>query len=426
LSNLPAGFKARGLRIKDDDSPLQPGEFRDVDAPSGDLRQGLLPLPYKGADPTLFQLLGFCVQAGKEFATVADQKIGDSVAANAPVGTTMALMERGMRVMSAIHKRLHYAQRIEFKLLAKIFAESLDPSYPYEVTGDVQAIKATDFDDRIDILPVSDPTIFSMSQRVTLAQTQLQLAQAAPQMHNMYEAYRRMYQAMGVQNVDAVLPIPTPPQPQDPGIENGSSLLGKPLTAFRNQNHLAHIDAHQAFFSSTLVRNNLQTMTILESHVMEHLSIQAREEVEQEMKPEIEKLQQAAGGKIPEEEQVRVQELMESKVAERIAEMTEEMVSEEQEMMQQQGEDPLIALKQQEINLRADDIERKKLYDAGRLGLDAEKLQQNEDLTEAKIDSQEDIAQLRANVNLAKQAEIEKSKKSPRKVDVKKDIRFEN
>ena len=327
LSNLPAGFKARGLRIKDDDSPLQPGEFRDVDAPSGDLRQGLLPLPYKGADPTLFQLLGFCVQAGKEFATVADQKIGDSVAANAPVGTTMALMERGMRVMSAIHKRLHYAQRIEFKLLAKIFAESLDPSYPYEVTGDVQAIKATDFDDRIDILPVSDPTIFSMSQRVTLAQTQLQLAQAAPQMHNMYEAYRRMYQAMGVQNVDAVLPIPTPPPPQDPGIENGSSLLGKPLTAFRNQNHLAHIEAHQAFFSSTLVRNNIQTMTILESHVMEHLSIQAREEVEQEMKPEIEKLQQAAGGKIPEEEQVRVQELMESKVAERIAEMTEEMVS---------------------------------------------------------------------------------------------------
>ena len=426
LSNLPAGFKARGLRIKDDDSPLQPGEFRDVDAPSGDLRQGLLPLPYKGADPTLFQLLGFCVQAGKEFATVADQKIGDSVAANAPVGTTMALMERGMRVMSAIHKRLHYAQRIEFKLLAKIFAESLDPSYPYEVTGDVQAIKATDFDDRIDILPVSDPTIFSMSQRVTLAQTQLQLAQAAPQMHNMYEAYRRMYQAMGVQNVDAVLPIPTPPQPQDPGIENGSSLLGKPLTAFRNQNHLAHIEAHQAFFSSTLVRNNIQTMTILESHVMEHLSIQAREEVEQEMKPEIEKLQQAAGGKIPEEEQVRVQELMESKVAERIAEMTEEMVSEEQEMMQQQGEDPLIALKQQEINLRADDIERKKRHDEAQLGLDEEKLQQNEDLTEAKIDSQEDIAQLRANVNLAKQAEIEKSKKSPRKVDVKKDIRFEN
>ena len=426
LANLPAGFKARGLRIKDDDSPLQPGEFRDVDAPSGDLRQGLLPLPYKGADPTLFQLLGFCVQAGKEFATVADQKIGDSVGANAPVGTTMAVMERGMRVMSAIHKRLHYAQRIEFKLLAKIFAESLDPSYPYEVTGDVQAIKATDFDDRIDILPVSDPTIFSMSQRVTLAQTQLQLAQAAPQMHNMYEAYRRMYQAMGVQNVDSILPIPTPPQPKDPGIENGSSLLGKPLTAFRNQNHLAHIEAHQAFFSSTLVKNNLQTMTILESHVMEHLSIQAREEVDQEMKPEIEKLQQAAGGKIPDEEQVRVQELMESKIAERIAEMTEEMVTEEQEMILQQEEDPLIALKQQDINLRADDIERKKQYDEGRLGLDAEKLQQTEDLTEAKIDSQEDIAQLRANVNLAKQAEIEKSKESPRKVDVKKDIRFEN
>ena len=205
LANLPAGFKARGLRVADDDQPIQPGEFRDVDAPSGDLRAGLLPLPYKGADPTLFQLLGFCVQAGKEFATVADQKLGDAANAGAPVGTTMALMERGMRVMSAIHKRMHYAQRIEFKLLARIFSQSLPPVYPYEVQGDLQTLKASDFDERIDIIPVSDPTIFSMSQRITLAQTQLQLAQAAPEMHNMYEAFRRMYSAMGVQNIEAIL-----------------------------------------------------------------------------------------------------------------------------------------------------------------------------------------------------------------------------
>ena len=403
LANLPAGFKARGLRIADDDSPIQPGEFRDVDAPSGDLRAGLLPLPYKGADPTLFQLLGFCVQAGKEFATVADQKIGDAAGAGAPVGTTMALMERGMRVMSAIHKRIHYAQRIEFKLLSKIFAESLPPMYPYEVQGDLQSLKATDFDERIDIIPVSDPTIFSMSQRVTLAQTQLQLAEAAPQMHNIYEAYRRMYSAMGVQNIDAILPVPTGPEPMDPGMENATALSGGSLTAFRKQNQLAHIDAHRAFFSSALVKQNPQTLMILQSHIMEHVSLQAREEVEQEMAKEFEALQAQAGGELPPEQQNEMQELVESKIAERIVEMTTEMVTEEQQMMAEQGEDPLVQLKQQEIDIKAQDLQRKTAYDEGKMSLDALKLAQNEELAEAKMDSQEDIAQLRANVNLQKQ-----------------------
>ena len=403
LANLPAGFKARGLRIADDDSPIQPGEFRDVDAPSGDLRAGLLPLPYKGADPTLFQLLGFCVQAGKEFATVADQKIGEAAGAGAPVGTTMALMERGMRVMSAIHKRVHYAQRIEFKLLARIFAESLPPMYPYEVQGDLQSLKASDFDERIDIIPVSDPTIFSMSQRVTLAQTQLQLAEAAPQMHNIYEAYRRMYSAMGVQNIDAILPVPTGPEPMDPGMENATALSGGSLTAFRKQNQLAHIDAHRAFFSSALVKQNPQTLMILQSHIMEHVSLQAREEVEQEMAKEFEALQAQAGGELPPEQQNEMQELVESKIAERIVEMTEKMVTEEQEVMSEQGEDPLVQLKQQEINLKAQDLQRKATADEGKMMLDQAKLAQNEALAEAKIDSQEDIAQLRANVNLSKQ-----------------------
>ena len=403
LANLPAGFKARGLRVADDDQPIQPGEFRDVDAPSGDLRAGLLPLPYKGADPTLFQLLGFCVQAGKEFATVADQKLGDAANAGAPVGTTMALMERGMRVMSAIHKRMHYAQRIEFKLLARIFAQSLPPVYPYEVQGDLQTLKASDFDERIDIIPVSDPTIFSMSQRITLAQTQLQLAQAAPEMHNMYEAFRRMYSAMGVQNIEAILPAPTGPQPLDPGQENAAALSGGALTAFRKQNHNAHIDAHRAFFSSALVKTNPQTMMILQSHIAEHVALQAREEVEQEMQKELEEMQAKAGGQIPPEQQNEMQELLESKIAERIVQMTEEMVTEEQQMMGEQGQDPLIELKQQEINLKAQDLQRKAAADEAKVAMDAAKLAQNEELTEAKIDSQEDIAQLRANVNLSKQ-----------------------
>ena len=404
LSNLPAGFKARGLRVADDDTPLQPGEFRDVDAPGGSLREGLVPLPYKEPSQTLFQLLGFCVEAGSRFAAVADQKVGDAAQAGAPVGTTMALMERGARVMSAIHKRLHYAQKIEFKLLAKIFSESLDPQYPYEVgTDQIQGLKQSDFSKDIDIIPVSDPNIFSMAQRVTLAQTQLQLAQADPASHNMYEAYRRMYQALGVKDIDVLLPVPAQPQPMDPGTENSGAVTGQPLVAFRGQNHNAHLDAHRALMSSFLVKNNPQVMAILQAHIMDHVSIQAREEVEEESKPEIEQITAQYGGQLPEELQLQVQERIESQVAEKVAEMTDEMVQEEAEAVQEMSQDPLVGLKQQEIDLRAQDIQRKAMLDEAKIGIDEEKLRQTAKIAQDRIDSQEDIAQLRANVNLSKQ-----------------------
>ena len=404
LSNLPAGFKARGLRVADDDTPLQPGEFRDVDAPGGSLREGLVPLPYKEPSATLFQLLGFCVEAGSRFAAVADQKVGDAAQAGAPVGTTMALMERGARVMSAIHKRLHYAQKIEFKLLAKIFAESLDPQYPYEVgTDQIQGLKQSDFSKDIDIIPVSDPNIFSMAQRVTLAQTQLQLAQADPASHNMYEAYRRMYQALGVKDIDVLLPVPSQPQPMDPGTENSGAVTGQPLVAFRGQNHNAHLDAHRALMSSFLVKSNPQVMAILQAHIMEHVSIQAREEVEEESKPEIDQITAQYGGQIPEELQLQIQERIESQVAEKVAEMTDEMVQEEAEAVQEMNEDPLVGLKQQEIDLRAQDIQRKGMVDEAQIGIDEKKLRQTAKIAQDRIDSQEDIAQLRANVNLSKQ-----------------------
>ena len=404
LSNLPAGFKARGLRVADDDAPLQPGEFRDVDAPGGSLREGLLPLPYKEPSQTLFQLLGFCVEAGSRFAAIADQKIGDAAQAGAPVGTTMALMERGARVMSAIHKRLHYAQKIEFKLLAKIFAESLPPFYPYEVGSEqLKGLKQEDFSDDIDIIPVSDPNIFSMSQRVTLAQTQLQLAQADPGAHNMYEAYRRMYAALGVKDIDVLLPVPQQPQPMDPGTENAAALAGQSLVAFRGQNHMAHVDAHRALMSSFLVKNNPQVMAILQAHIMDHVSIQGREEVEEESRQQMEQLAAQYGGQIPQELQLQIQESIESQVAEKIAEMTDEMVQEEAEALEEMGRDPLVDLKQQEINLRAQDIERKAMVDQANIGLDEQKLRQNAKIAQDRIDSQEDIAQLRANVNLSKQ-----------------------
>ena len=404
LANLPAGFKARGLRIRDDDNPIQPGEFRDVDAPSGDLRAGLMPLPYKGADATLFQLLGFVVQAGQRFATIADQKIGDSVAANAPVGTTMALIERGSRVMSAIHKRLHYAQKTEFNLLAKIFKDFTAPRYPYEV-GDnaVPSIKTADFDERVDIMPVSDPNIFSMSQRVTLAQTQLQMAQSDPQSHNLYEAYKRMYQSLGVKDIDAILPPPKSPTPRDPAIENSDSLLGKKLIAFRQQDHQSHIDAHRTFMSSVLVRANPQATTILQAHIMEHISLLARGIVEAEINPQIQAEAQKFGGQIPPELQQQFQTEIEKQVSVKATQFIEEMFIEEQQAMSGQGQDPLIGLKEQELQLKAQDIQRKAQNDQQKVQLDAAKLDQQAKIAQDKIDSNEDIAQLRANVNLDKQ-----------------------
>ena len=404
LSNLPAGFKARGLRIRDDDNPLQPGEFRDVDAPSGDLRQGLLPLPYKEPSATLFQLLGFVVQSGQRFATIADQKIGDSVAANAPVGTTMALIERGSRVMSAIHKRLHYSQKTEFNLLAKVFKDFYPQVYPYDVGKNAAAVfKAQDFDERVDIMPVSDPNIFSMSQRVTLAQTQLQMAQSDPNQHNLYEAYKRMYQALGVKDIDAILPVPKPDAPKDPGIENSDALLGKKLVPFRGQAHQQHIEAHRIFMSSMLVRANPQATTLLQAHVMEHISLLAREEIEAQNQQIIEQEAQRYGGQLPPELQQQFQQQLEIQVADRISDLIGEMFVEEQEAMAGQGQDPLIGLKQQELQLKAQDIQRKAQNDQQKLDLDAAKLDQQAKLAQDKIDSNEDIAQLRANVNLSKQ-----------------------
>ena len=255
LSNLPAGFKQRGVRVRDEASPIQPGEFKDVDAPGGSLRDAFFPLPYKEPSPTLLNLLGVVVQAGQRFAAIADMQVGDGNQ-GAAVGTTIALLERGSRVMSAIHKRCYAAMKTEFKLLSKVVAQYLPPEYPYDVIGGQRNIKQADFDDRIDVVPVADPNIFSMSQRITLAQTQLQLATSQPQLHNLYQVYRNMYEAIGVKNVDAVLPPPAPNAPMDPSMEHINAMAGKPFQAFPGQDHRAHITAHLNFMSTNMVRNN--------------------------------------------------------------------------------------------------------------------------------------------------------------------------
>ena len=406
LSNLPAGFKARGLRVRDDDQPLQPGEFRDVDAPGGAIRESLMLIPYKEPSATLFQLLGFVVEAGRRFASIADNKMGEGSQAN-PVGTTMAIMERGTKVMNAIHKRLHYAQKVEFKLLSRVFAESLPAEYPYAVRGGNRVIKQQDFDERVDILPVSDPNIFSMSQRVTLAQTQMQMAASNPQMHNMHEAYRRMYEALGVRDIDMILPPPQQPQPEDPAMENSKALQMIKLQAFQGQNHKAHIDAHQAFMSSFLVANNPPTMGILQSHISEHVSIMAREEITAKNSQVMQEQSQQFGGQIPQELMQQFQMQNENEIAERIVQITEELVAEEQEYLGQKDQDPLIDLKQQEINLRAQEIkqnkdiaEQKLDLDVEKLNFEGDKLEQKDKIDKEKIQSQEDQAELRAEVAL--------------------------
>jgi len=398
LSNLPAGFKARGIRIRDDDQPLQPGEFRDVDAPSGTIQGSLINLPYKGPDQTLFALLGFCVDAAKRFVSVADSKIGDaSINQNAPVGTTVALMERGTMVISSIHKRLHNSQKQEFSLLAKTFQIYLPPVYPYSVGNVNPAIKQQDFDDRIDIIPVSDPSMFSMSQRIAMAQTQLQMAQSAPQLHNLREAYRRMYVALRVPNIEQILPEPPQPQPMDPGMENGNAMRNMPLQAFPGQDHMAHIKAHQMFMSSNLVKNNMAVLMVLQAHISDHISAMANEEIQQATQAQMMEAQKQGVQMSPEEMQA-VQVQSQKAIAQRIVELTQQLVEEEKQMMPDAGKDPLVNLKEEELNIRKADLIRRTQDDQNDQTLDLAKLAQKDQVDKEKIE----VSRERNAINIAK------------------------
>ena len=255
LSNLPAGFKQRGIRIRDDAQSIQPGEFRDVDAPGGNIKDSFMTLPFKEPSATLLQLMGVVVQAGQRFASIADMQVGEGNQ-QAAVGTTVALLERGSRTMSAIHKRLYAALKNEFKLLSRVFKLYLPQEYPYDIVGGQKMVKQTDFDDRVDIIPVADPNIFSQTQRISLAQTELQLAQSNPQIHNLYQAYRNMYEALGVKNVDLILKKPPQPMPKDPSLEHIDALSGVPFQAFKGQDHRAHITAHLHFMSTNMAKNS--------------------------------------------------------------------------------------------------------------------------------------------------------------------------
>jgi len=392
LSNLPAGFKARGLRIRDDDDPLQPGEFRDVDAPGGAIRDSLMPLPFKGPDQTLFQLLGFVVEAGQRFATITDMKVGDGNQ-QAAVGTTIALLEQGSRVMSAVHKRLHYAMRLEFKLLAKVMSESLPGIYPYSIEGVDSAVKTEDFDDRVDVIPVSNPNVFSQAQRIALAQTKLQLAGAAPELHNMYEVYHDMYEALGVKDVDRLLKqVPqTEDKPLDPAQENINALDMAELKAFQGQDHQSHIMAHMVFGSTPMAMQMPPVAMSLQKHIMEHVKIQAEEQ------------------SMAMAQQQGVQDPMQVEMLK--AQMIAQGMQQVKQMSQQvsgEGPDPLVQLKEKELELRAQAEQNDTQLDQAKLGLEQQSLAQRNEQFDKRLRSQEE--QTAARIQSAMDRELLKQR----------------
>ena len=383
LSNLPAGFKARGLRVRDDADPLQPGEFRDVDAPGGAIRDSLMPLPFKGPDTTLFQLLGFVVDAAQRFATITDMKVGDGNQ-QAAVGTTVALLEQGARVMSAVHKRLHYAMRNEFKILARVMHESLPQEYPYSVAGGEQTIMAQDFDDRVDVFPVSNPNIFSQAQRIALAQSQLELAIQAPELHNSQEAFRRMYEALGVRDIDSILKAPEleEPLPKDPAQENVDALESTELKAFEGQDHTAHITAHLTFMAGGMVQQLPEVVVSLQKHALEHVKLKAREQAA------IQFMQENQGQPATEDQMLQIETL----VAQIIAQEMTALRQQSQQIAgggEEEGPDPLIALKQQEIDIKGQKTQADIANDQAKMALEEQKVVQRGEQFEDRIESQE-------------------------------------
>ena len=409
LSNLPAGFKQRGIRIRDDAQSIQPGEFRDVDAPGGNLRDSFMMLPFKEPSQTLLSLMGVVVNAGQRFASIADLQVGDGNQ-QAAVGTTVALLERGSRTMSAIHKRIYSALKNEFRIMARVFKLYLPQEYPYDVVGGQRMIKQQDFDDRVDILPVADPNIFSQTQRISLAQTELQLAQSNPQMHNLYQAYRNMYEALGVKNIDAVLIKPMQPMPKDPALEHIDALGGKPFQAFPGQDHRSHITSHLNFMATNMARNNPMVMASLEKNVFEHISLMAQEQVELEYRDEMQQLQQMQmqaqqNPAMAQQIQMQVMQMtqkIEARKAQLIADMMEEFMKEEQKITSQFDNDPIAKLRSRELDLRAQENARKEKEANERMDLDKMKAMMNQQNQDEKLKQNEELAKLRADTSIEK------------------------
>ena len=399
LSNLPGGLKARGLRIKGDDSPIMPGEFRDVDVPGGAIRDNITFLPYKEPSGTLFQLLGNIVEEGKRFASISDMKVAD-MNSQAPVGTTLALLERNMKVMSAVQARLHASMKREFEILVGVIKDFTNPTYPYEVQ-EGQQIALQDFDNRIDILPVSDPNAATMAQRIMQYQAAMQLAQQAPQLYDLGQLHRQMLEVLGIKDAETIVPPQGEVPPVDPVTAVQNILNGKPVQAYEFQDHEAHIQTLTSAQQDPNVQAKVQqspNAQVIQSagsdYIMQHLALQFRDQVEREMGVEL----PPVGEPLPADVEKRISTLV-AEAAQRVA--TTNAAQAEQARIQEQAQDPLILAKQKELEIKEKQVEGKLRIDESKLAVDAAKAVANKELEEKRIEAQQETTGLKMGQQIA-------------------------
>ena len=419
LSNLPGGLKARGLRIKGDDTPIMPGEFRDVDVPGGAIRDNITFLPYKEPSATLFALLGNIVEEGRRFASMADMNVSD-MNSQAPVGTTLALLERNQKVMTAVQARLHASMRKEFNILVGIVRDFTDPSYPYE-TDEEEFIKAEDFDDKIDVLPVSDPNAATMAQRIMQYQAAMQLAQSAPDMYNLPELHRQMLNVLGIEDVEDIIPDVNNIKPVDPVTAVQNIINGIPVKAFIDQDHEAHIvvitSAQQNPEMQQLIGQSPNAPSILaagSAYINEHLAMQYRKEIEREMGVEL----PPEGEPLPADVEKRISSLV-AQAAQRVLGTSQAQA--EQERVQEQQKDPLIQAKEREVAIKEEQAKAKIKIDEGRLMLDATKAKVNKELQEARLKQEGEIAGAKIGQQVASDL---LSKEADEKIQATKDFKI--
>jgi hypothetical protein len=390
LSNLPGGFKTRGLRIKGDETPIAPAEFRDVDVPSGTIRDNILPLPYKEPSQVLNQLMNQIVEEGRRFASAADLKVSD-MSANAPVGTTLAILERTLKVMSAVQSRVHYAMRQEFKLLKNIIRDYTDDEYTYDPDEGTPSIKRSDYD-IVEVIPVSDPNAATMSQKVVQYQAVMQMAQSNPDIYDMVELNRQMLDVLGVKNADLLIPNKDEMKPADPVSENMNILNSKPVKAFVYQDHKAHLDVHMAFMNDPKIRqlvgqspNAGVVQSAIEAHIAEHLAFEYRKQLEEQLGVPLPTPNEV----LPEDAEVEVSRLA-ARAAEQLLQKNTAEV--QQQQIAQQQQDPIIQMQQQELQIKqmeaqakAQKMQADTALDQAKLELEKMRLESNERIAGAKL-----------------------------------------
>jgi hypothetical protein len=400
LSNLPGGFKTRGLRVKGDDTPISPGEFRDVDVPSGTMRDNIMPLPYKEPSQVLYTLMNQIVEEGRRFASASDMKVSD-MSANAPVGTTLAILERTLKVMSAVQARIHYSMKQELKLLKRIIADYTPPDYDYEPVEGSRLAKRGDYD-MVDVIPVSDPNAATMSQKVVQYQAALQLAQTAPQLYDLPKLHRQMLDVLGIKNYQKLVPVEEDRKPQDPVTENQQLLTSKPVKAFYYQDHQAHIQVHMSAMQDPKIQQLMQMNPMAQqiqaaamAHINEHIGYEYKKQLEMRMGMEIPRTNEEEDEGIPEDMELRISQMAAQAAQQMLQQNQQEAAA---QAAQQQAQDPLIQMQQQELQIKQGELEIKKQ----KLQVDAAAKADQQDIERERIAAQKEIAGMQVGAKVAK------------------------